>query len=197
MADEAEEEEEALVTQDEIGSALYDFVADGEDELSVKEGEQLVILDKVSSEEWWKCRNFEGVEGVVPASYIEVRLIIFLLRLWSSSHHTRQAVDGVAASSLDEGDNGAQEQERVAQEEAEREEAERAAAEAEAQAAAAKARERADRERERRRQDADRKAAAAAATAEKERKEQEAREREDRAAREREAAKMRQAEVTK
>jgi actin cytoskeleton-regulatory complex protein SLA1 len=85
---EEEEEEEEAVSQGEIGLALYDFVAAGEDELSVKEGEQLVILDKVSSEEWWKCRNVHGAEGVVPALYIEVRSVA-LKRFWVCSQAKR------------------------------------------------------------------------------------------------------------
>jgi actin cytoskeleton-regulatory complex protein SLA1 len=55
----------------EAATALYDFEADGEDELSVKEGERLLVLEK-DGDEWWKCQNTNGVEGVVPASYIEV-----------------------------------------------------------------------------------------------------------------------------
>jgi hypothetical protein len=51
--------------------ALYDFEADGEDELSVKMDERLYVLER-DSEEWWKCQNAEGAEGVVPASYLEV-----------------------------------------------------------------------------------------------------------------------------
>lgn len=51
--------------------ALYDFQAQGEDELSVGEGDKLWVLEK-DGDEWWKCRNAEGHEGVVPASYIEV-----------------------------------------------------------------------------------------------------------------------------
>lgn len=55
----------------EDATALYDFEADGEDELSVKEGERLLVLEK-DGDEWWKCQNTNGVEGVVPASYLEV-----------------------------------------------------------------------------------------------------------------------------
>jgi len=55
----------------ELGTALYDFTADGDDELSIAEGEQLTILER-NGDEWWKCRNSKGVEGVVPGSYIEV-----------------------------------------------------------------------------------------------------------------------------
>lgn len=57
--------------QEETADALYDFEADGDDELSVKEGDRLVVLER-NGDEWWKCRNSEGAEGVVPASYLEV-----------------------------------------------------------------------------------------------------------------------------
>jgi hypothetical protein len=56
--------------------ALYDFAADGVDELSVAEGERLAVLEK-DGDEWWKCRNSNGLEGVVPASYLEVCSILF------------------------------------------------------------------------------------------------------------------------
>jgi len=48
---------------EETADALYDFEADGEDELSVKEGEHLVVLER-DGDEWWKCRNSEGAEGL-------------------------------------------------------------------------------------------------------------------------------------
>ena len=51
--------------------ALYDFQAQGNDELTVIEGEKLWIIER-DSDEWWKCRNANGEEGVVPASYMEV-----------------------------------------------------------------------------------------------------------------------------
>ncbi|KAK2466185.1 hypothetical protein APHAL10511_001827 [Amanita phalloides] len=71
-----EEELDAHYVNDEeerdqnFAVALYDFTADGDDELTAKGGEQLVILEK-DSDEWWKCRNSRGEEGVVPASYLE------------------------------------------------------------------------------------------------------------------------------
>lgn len=84
--DEGEEEQEEQVQErdfeGEQAVALYDFAADGEDELTVKEGEQLFILDKVTSDEWWKCRNTNGEEGVVPASYIEVCGVRILERFY-------------------------------------------------------------------------------------------------------------------
>jgi len=58
-------------SEGETATALYDFDADGEDELSVKEGDNLLVLER-DGDEWWKCRNHDGAEGVVPASYLEV-----------------------------------------------------------------------------------------------------------------------------
>ncbi|KAG8821342.1 cytoskeletal protein binding protein [Serendipita sp. 401] len=53
--------------------ALYDFVGDANDELTVKEGEAVWILDR-SNDDWWKCRNQQGHEGVVPAQYLELEV---------------------------------------------------------------------------------------------------------------------------
>ena len=52
---------------------LYTFTADGEDEMTVEEGETLFVLER-DTDEWWKCRNAQGDEGVVPANYLEVSL---------------------------------------------------------------------------------------------------------------------------
>ncbi|KAI9625086.1 hypothetical protein H4Q26_016473 [Puccinia striiformis f. sp. tritici PST-130] len=51
----------------------YDFEAQGEDELTVEEGDRLFVLDDRSDDDWWKCAmQSDGQEGVVPASYIEL-----------------------------------------------------------------------------------------------------------------------------
>lgn len=55
-----------------IGVVLYDFVADGDDELAVTDGEHVVVLDRESSADWWRVRNQRGHEGVVPALYVQV-----------------------------------------------------------------------------------------------------------------------------
>jgi len=52
-------------------TVLYDFEAQGEDELSVTEGEELTVVDK-ENDEWWTVRNASGQEGVVPAQYVEL-----------------------------------------------------------------------------------------------------------------------------
>lgn len=51
--------------------ALYDFEAQGDDELSVSENESLTLIEK-ENDDWWKVRNSAGQEGVVPASYVEM-----------------------------------------------------------------------------------------------------------------------------
>lgn len=59
-------------TGQEIGKALYDFTAQGDDEVSVREGDNVFILDSKKSDEWWMVRTTSGAEGVMPSSYIEL-----------------------------------------------------------------------------------------------------------------------------
>ena len=93
--------------------ALYDFTADGEDELSVAENEEVIIIER-DGDEWWKCRNARGVEGVVPASYLEFKV--------SSS----SAVSRMHPLPEEESENDSDaEAKKAAQEAANREEAER------------------------------------------------------------------------
>lgn len=55
------------------GRILYDFTAQGDDEISVASGQVVLIIDDTKSEEWWMVRGLESQEeGVVPSSYIEV-----------------------------------------------------------------------------------------------------------------------------
>lgn len=55
------------------GQILYDFTAQGDDEVSVSIGDDVTILDDTKSDEWWMVRRMKnGKEGVVPSSYIEV-----------------------------------------------------------------------------------------------------------------------------
>ncbi|OJJ88849.1 cytoskeletal protein-binding protein SLA1 [Aspergillus glaucus CBS 516.65] len=55
------------------GQIAYDFMAQGDDEVTVAVGDEVVILDDTKSEEWWMVRRIKnGKEGVVPSSYIEV-----------------------------------------------------------------------------------------------------------------------------
>ncbi|KAI0025601.1 hypothetical protein F4780DRAFT_721911 [Xylariomycetidae sp. FL0641] len=55
------------------GQVLYDFMAQGDDEVTVAAGDEVLIVDDSKSEEWWQVRRLKsGKEGVVPSSYIEV-----------------------------------------------------------------------------------------------------------------------------
>ncbi|KAH0545030.1 hypothetical protein FGG08_000801 [Glutinoglossum americanum] len=55
------------------GKILYDFVAQGDDEVTVAVDDEVVILDSMKSEEWWQVRRVKnGKEGVVPSSYVEL-----------------------------------------------------------------------------------------------------------------------------
>ncbi|TCD70400.1 cytoskeletal protein binding protein [Steccherinum ochraceum] len=129
---------------------LYDFTADGEDELSVKEGEALLVLER-DSDEWWKVRNSDGLEGVVPASYVEL-----LPGANGAPHGDEDDEEDDTAALASEAAAAA-----AASAEAERAEAERKAA--------------ATAEKERKKQEAEHRAkmAAAAAEADRRRREQE------------------------
>lgn len=55
------------------GKMLYDFMAQGEDEVTVADGDEVIILDDSKSEDWWQIRRVKtGQEGVVPSSYVEI-----------------------------------------------------------------------------------------------------------------------------
>lgn len=55
------------------GQVLYDFMAQGDDEVTVAVGDEVIIVDDTKSEEWWMVQRLRnGKEGVVPSSYIEV-----------------------------------------------------------------------------------------------------------------------------
>jgi hypothetical protein len=55
------------------GQILYDFMAQGDDEVTVAVGDEVVVIDDTKSEEWWMVRRMKnGKEGVVPSSYVEV-----------------------------------------------------------------------------------------------------------------------------
>lgn len=53
--------------------ALYDFMAQGEDEVTVAVGDEVIVLDDASSAEWCQVRRVKnGKEGVIPSSYVEI-----------------------------------------------------------------------------------------------------------------------------
>ena len=55
------------------GKALYDFMAQADDEITVAVGDEVIVLDDTRSEEWWMVRRLKnGKEGSVPSSYIDI-----------------------------------------------------------------------------------------------------------------------------
>jgi hypothetical protein len=55
------------------GQVLYDFMAQGDDEVTVAVGDEVIVIDDTKSEEWWQVRRIKtGKEGVVPSSYVEI-----------------------------------------------------------------------------------------------------------------------------
>ncbi|KAH8547776.1 hypothetical protein BGW37DRAFT_223909 [Umbelopsis sp. PMI_123] len=53
------------------GIVLYNFDADGGNELSVHEHDQVLITDYVSSSEWWHIELSDQRSGIVPSSYLQ------------------------------------------------------------------------------------------------------------------------------
>lgn len=55
------------------GKMLYEFMAQGDDEVTVAVDDEVIVLDDLQSEEWWMVRRLKnGKEGVVPSSYVEI-----------------------------------------------------------------------------------------------------------------------------
>ena len=55
------------------GKILYDFMAQGDDEVTVAVDDEVAIIDDTKSDEWWMVRRLKNSkEGVVPSSYVEV-----------------------------------------------------------------------------------------------------------------------------
>lgn len=55
------------------GQVLYDFMAQGDDEVTVAVGDEVIVIDDTKSEEWWQVKRLKNnKEGVVPSSYIEI-----------------------------------------------------------------------------------------------------------------------------
>ena len=55
------------------GQILYDFMAQGDDEVTVAVGDEVVVVDDTKSDDWWMVRRLKnGKEGVVPSSYVEI-----------------------------------------------------------------------------------------------------------------------------
>ncbi|AJP90325.1 Sla1p [Saccharomyces cerevisiae YJM1592] len=54
------------------GIVQYDFMAESQDELTIKSGDKVYILDDKKSKDWWMCQLVDsGKSGLVPAQFIE------------------------------------------------------------------------------------------------------------------------------
>ena len=59
----------AICIGDEIWVAEHDLESNMEDELSLKKGEIIYVIEK-SASGWWKGRSDDGRAGWLPASYL-------------------------------------------------------------------------------------------------------------------------------
>ncbi|EDO17119.1 hypothetical protein Kpol_1025p40 [Vanderwaltozyma polyspora DSM 70294] len=54
------------------GNVLYDFTAESNDELTIKQGQVVYIINDQKSKDWWLCELIDsGKRGVVPSHFIE------------------------------------------------------------------------------------------------------------------------------
>lgn len=62
----------SLPSSKKTGKILYDFEAQGDDELSVVEGDNVYILNDKKSKDWWMVQLVNsGQSGVVPAQFVQ------------------------------------------------------------------------------------------------------------------------------
>jgi len=48
---------------------LYSFFSNEEDELNVKEGIHVIVIDQ-SDSDWWMCQKATGERGLLPSNYL-------------------------------------------------------------------------------------------------------------------------------
>lgn len=51
-----------------VYKALYDYTAQGPDELSFKENDIIYVLDMISDQNWWKAKIGNQI-GLIPSNY--------------------------------------------------------------------------------------------------------------------------------
>lgn len=54
------------------GVALYTFISENKEEISIQENEEVVIFDENSVDGWFQGQNTRGERGLFPASYVKV-----------------------------------------------------------------------------------------------------------------------------
>ncbi len=66
-----------------IYTALYDYEPQGDNELSIQEGELLYVLEKSDVDDWWKAKKRAAADeeeepvGLIPNNYVEEVSSIF------------------------------------------------------------------------------------------------------------------------
>lgn len=59
-----------------ICTALYDYTPQDDNELAIRQGELIYILEKSAGDDWWKAKKREPGEaeepvGLIPYNYVE------------------------------------------------------------------------------------------------------------------------------
>lgn len=58
-------------------TAIYDYAPQGDNELAIKEGELIYILEKSAEDDWWKAKKRAPGEaedepsGLIPNNYVQ------------------------------------------------------------------------------------------------------------------------------
>ncbi|EIW65762.1 hypothetical protein TREMEDRAFT_70420 [Tremella mesenterica DSM 1558] len=73
--------------------ALYEFVPTDPGDLGLKQGQKIMVLDKVGQGEWWRGKDDRGKEGIFPVNYVEVVFLPKDLKggVWRSELRARMA----------------------------------------------------------------------------------------------------------
>lgn len=53
------------------GISIYSFDAEGGEEMSVKESEQIYVVDYERTDGWWEVQKVDGKVGIIPSSYVQ------------------------------------------------------------------------------------------------------------------------------
>jgi len=52
--------------------AIYSYLAQGPDELSLREGDIIVLSGKTAEDGWWEGYDSQGQKGIFPSNYVEI-----------------------------------------------------------------------------------------------------------------------------
>lgn len=53
--------------------ALYDFRAENPDELNMRAGDVVTVVQKRQQDDWWQVESAVGKRGLVPSTYLDER----------------------------------------------------------------------------------------------------------------------------